>query len=119
MRDLARLGELVLAEGRWGGRALLPADYLRQATTRRNAGGAPVFAPYGYLWWVSPERPARGHTRGAVMASGYGGQWLYVDPQRDAVIAVTARRTPESAARGQAMALIRRELLPALRPAAQ
>ena len=119
VRDLARLGELVLAEGRWGGRALLPADYLRQATTRRNAGGAPGFAPYGYLWWVSPERPARGHTRGAVMASGYGGQWLYVDPQRDAVIAVTARRTPESAARGQAMALIRRELLPALRPAAQ
>ncbi len=118
VRDLARLGELVLAGGRWGGRALLPADYLRQATTPRHPGGAPVFAPYGYLWWLSAERLARGQTRGAIMANGYGGQWLYVDPARDAVIAVTARRTPESAARGQALALIRRDILPALpRPA--
>jgi CubicO group peptidase (beta-lactamase class C family) len=110
-RDMARLGELVLAAGRWQGRALLPTDYLQQATTRRHAGGAPVFAPYGYLWWVSADAAARG----AVMASGYGGQWIYVDPARQAVLALTSRRTPESAARGQALALIRRTLLPALR----
>ncbi|MFT3777146.1 MAG: serine hydrolase [Ottowia sp.] len=104
-RDMARVGELVLAGGRWQGRELVPADYLRQATTRRNAGGWPAFTPYGYLWWVSPE---------AVMASGYGGQWIYVDAQRQAVIAATSRRTPDSAARNQALALIRREILPAV-----
>lgn len=115
VRDLARLGELVLADGRWQGRALVPADYLHQATTRRHAGGAPVFTPYGYLWWISADRLARGQARAVVMASGYGGQWLYIDPQRQAAIAVTSRRTPESAARGQALALIRRSVLPALR----
>jgi len=98
-RGMARLGELVLAGGRWQGRALVPADYLRQATTRGNAGGAPVFAPYGWLWWVSRE---------AIMASGYGGQWIYIDARRELVVATTARRTPESAARGQALALIHR-----------
>ena len=48
------------------------------------------------------------------MASGYGGQWIYVEPALQAVVAVTSRRTPESAARGQALALIRRQVLPAL-----
>ena len=105
LRDMARVGELVLAGGHWQGRELVPADYLRQATTRRNAGGGPAFTPYGYLWWVSPE---------AVMASGYGGQWIYVDARRQAVIAAISRRTPDSAVRNQALALIRREILPAL-----
>ena len=102
-RGMARLGELVRAHGRWQGQGLVPADYLRQATTRRNAGGAPAFTPYGYLWWVAP---------GAVMASGYGGQWIYIDERRQRVAAVTSRRTPESAARGQALALIHRGILP-------
>lgn len=109
VRDMARVGELVLAGGQWAGRALLPPDYLRLATTRRNVGGGPVFAPYGYLWWISADKASH-----AVMASGYGGQWVYLDAARQAVVAVTSRRTPESAARGQALALIRQGVLPAL-----
>lgn len=49
------------------------------------------------------------------MANGYGGQWIHVEPALALVIAVTARRTPESAARGQALQLIRQALLPAAR----
>ena len=113
-RAMARLGQLVLAGGVWQGRALVPADYLASATQRQNAGGGPVFSPYGYLWWLSADQPHRSSGRPAALASGYGGQWIYVDPARQCVVATTSRRTPESAARGQALALIRRQVLPAL-----
>ena len=39
----------------------------------------------------------------------------HVDPALDLVVALTSRRTPESAARGQGATLIRREILPAVR----
>ncbi len=113
-RAMARLGELVLVEGRWQGRTLLPADFVRRATERQNGGGAPLFSAYGYLWWVSSIAPSRKAERRTAMANGYGGQWIYVDPPLDAVVAATSRRTPESMARGQALALIRRDILPAL-----
>ncbi len=113
-RAMARLGELALAEGRWQGRALVPADFVRRATERRNAGGAPLFAAYGYLWWVASTAPSRRAERRTAMANGYGGQWIYVYPPLDLVVAATSRRTPESMSRAQALTLIRRDVLAAL-----
>ena len=113
-RGMARIGELVLSEGQWAGRALLPAAFVRDATRRQSAGGYPVGQPYGYLWWVVDGGRGRQGARPAAMASGYGGQWIYVEPALQAVVAVTSRRTPESAARGQGLTLIRRDILPAL-----
>ena len=113
-RAMARIGELVLAGGRWQGRALVPADYLQAATRRQNAGGPPQGSAYGYLWWVSAQR-SRAGARPAVRASGYGGQWIHVDPALELVVAVASRRTPESAARGQGLMLIQRHIVPAMR----
>ena len=113
-RSMARIGELVLHEGQWQGRALLPAAFVRAATERRSAGGRPLNTGYGYLWWVSGAAPSRKSERRTTMANGYGGQWIYVVPALDLVVAATSRRTPESAARGQALTLIRRDILPAL-----
>ena len=103
---MARLGELVLGEGQWQGRTLVPRGYMRALAQRHSAGGAPLGTAYGYLWWLGA---------GSIMASGYGGQWIHVDPALDLVVALTSRRTPESAARGQGATLIRREILPAVR----
>ena len=113
-RGMARLGELALNEGRWQGHALVPADFVRAATERQNAGGAPLFSAYGYLWWVSPTAASRKAERRTAMANGYGGQWIYVYPPLDLVVAVTSRRTADSMARGQGLTLIRRDILPAL-----
>ncbi|HMN58472.1 MAG TPA: serine hydrolase [Ottowia sp.] len=103
---MARLGELLLAEGQWQGRALVPRAYMRALAQRHNAGGPPLGAAYGYLWWLGA---------GSLMASGYGGQWIHVEPALQLVVAVTSRRTPESAARGQGRTLIRRDIVPAVR----
>jgi CubicO group peptidase (beta-lactamase class C family) len=49
-RDMARFGVLMLNQGRWGGKQIVSADWVKQATgrssTRLNAG-------YGYLWWLN------------------------------------------------------------------
>ncbi len=111
-RGMARLGELVLNQGQWQGRSLVPAAFVRAATERQSPGGAPLFSAYGYLWWVSATAPSRKAERRAAMANGYGGQWIYVYPPLDLVVAVTSRRTAESMARGQGLSLIRGQILP-------
>lgn len=103
---MARLGELVLHEGQWQGRALVPRAYMQDLARRHSSGGPPLSTAYGYLWWLGA---------GSIMASGYGGQWIHVDPALDLVVALTSRRTPESAARGQGATLIRRDIVPAVR----
>jgi CubicO group peptidase (beta-lactamase class C family) len=61
---------------------------------------------YGFLWWVVP--PAG--ERRTFLASGWGGQFIWVHPPLDLVIAATSAVSAESNRRGQALALIRTEL---------
>ena len=85
-RDMAKIGLLYLQGGRWGGRRIVSEAFVAQSTSRRSAGGAPLGAAYGYLWWV-------GKTRGgldAFFAAGSGGQLIYVVPALDLVVAVAA-----------------------------
>jgi len=107
--DMARLGQLFLQKGAWDGKALLPESYVMAATQPQNAGGPPVSMPYGYLWWVlRTEAPRR-----TFMATGYGGQTIWVHPQMQLVIATSATASAESQGRGQAVQLLRTRLFAA------
>lgn len=101
--DMAKLGQLFLDEGRWQGRQVLPAEFVKAATRPQAAGGPPVGMPYGYLWWiVPPEAPRR-----TFLASGYAGQMIWVHPSADLVVAMTSTVSAESQRRGQAVQLLR------------
>lgn len=104
--DMARLGELVRLQGQWQGRDLVPRPYMQALALRQSSGGPPLAAAYGYLWWLGA---------GSIMASGYGGQWIHVDPALQLVVAIASRRTPESAARGQGLRIIGHDIAPAVR----
>ncbi|RZI92888.1 MAG: class C beta-lactamase-related serine hydrolase [Variovorax sp.] len=105
-RDMATLGQLFLQDGRWGDRQLVPADYVRAATERQNAGGPPVGLDYGFMWWVVPgQGPAT--SRRTFMASGYGGQLIWVYPRSELVVAITSEVSAASQSRGQAVQLVR------------
>src|SRR5947209_3805405 len=59
---------------------------------RAYSHGAPVFfsdrgASYGYFWWLFPIS-AGGDGTDVIAASGSGGQWLFVVPRLDLVVAV-------------------------------
>lgn len=48
--DLARLGQLMLDEGRWGDEQVLSAEWVRESTRAQD-----LYGRCGLLWWVTPE----------------------------------------------------------------
>jgi len=60
LRDYARLGRLLAHDGVWGGRQIIAAQYLINATTTRASdtylapGNADPMFGYGYLLWLLP-----------------------------------------------------------------
>ena len=136
-RDMARIGYLMLREGRWQGRQIVPEDWVEESTsplTRRTEMNPEqrrtgAFG-YGYLWWVfdNPELPDV--YDGAYTGLGAVGQHILVMPALDLVVAhKTAPGRDRSVSHGQFLEMI--ELLvqaycgasceeepPALRPAA-
>ena len=108
--DMAKFGQLLLQEGEWDGRQLLPRDYLGAATRKQadNNRGLMALSPdwssgYGYQFWMTRN--------GGYRADGLAGQYIIVLPQKDAVVAITCR-TPQMPA---VLSIVWDELLPALK----
>ena len=78
-RGLARVGQLVLGDGL----GIVPAPWIDTVTRPRVTIGGDL--RYGYQWYLGAVGPHR-----TVMATGNGGQRLYVLPDLDLVVAVTA-----------------------------
>ena len=97
-RDMARLGYLMLRQGNWNGRQLVPADWVVEST-RAFTPVAELNPPeersgpygYGYLWWVWDGPHATGAFEGAYAARGAFGQYIIVMPKLDLVIAHKTR----------------------------
>lgn len=87
LRDLGRLGQLILDEGRLDGEQVLPADAIARI---RQGGDKAAFAKAGFsnldgwsysgMWWVSHD------DHGAFAARGVHGQTIWVDPTAEMVI---------------------------------
>ena len=75
--DLARVGQLMLQRGEWGGRSLVPSDWIAACVTPRTAAFEGV--QYGYHWYVTARRDGSP----VYMAMGLGGQRLVVAPTID------------------------------------
>lgn len=104
--DMAKLGCLLLQDGRWANQQVLPPGFVAQMVRPHSPGGPPVGLPYGLYWWA-----ASGPT---YIASGYGGQVIWVHPPLNLVVAVTSTVSQESWQRGQAMRLARGRIFQAV-----
>jgi CubicO group peptidase (beta-lactamase class C family) len=97
-RDMARVGYLMLREGNWAGRQLVPRDWVRE-TTRAFTPVTEMNPPqrrdgpfgYGYLWWVWDGPHAAGAYRGAYTGLGAVGQHITILPALDLVVAHKTR----------------------------
>lgn len=93
--DLARIGYLVLRNGRWNDVQVVPEAWIA-ASTSRVTTLTPKFFPrqtdYGLMWWLIPRNGLTGAASGddyIVAASGTGGQWLFVDRKKQLVAVFT------------------------------
>ena len=90
-RDLARIGQLVLDNGAAGGRQVIPSNWLAQCFVPRFS--VDEQRRYGYQWYVGDfEFGSRRAPRLErwVGCFGNGGQRLWVMPELDLVVAITA-----------------------------
>ena len=98
--DMAKMGQLFLQEGMWNGRRILPAEWVREASSRLVWSVPHMLTPelcerfgmteensdwlqgYGYQMWRCRHNAYR--------ADGANGQYIIVLPDQDAVVAMTA-----------------------------
>jgi CubicO group peptidase (beta-lactamase class C family) len=91
-RDLARFGVLMLNEGRWNGKQIIPRDWIRESTSYYSDAALYGCDGYGYMWWVSknnnkyPHLPNVKLPVGTYSARGSGGHYLIIIPAYNMVI---------------------------------
>ncbi|MEM1149863.1 MAG: serine hydrolase [Pseudomonadota bacterium] len=83
-RDLARIGQLYLNNGRWGDEQILHPEWLNFVMA--PAPAQPVGGDFGYGagFWLLPDTP--GVPTDAFAAMGHRGQYVVIVPSRDVVI---------------------------------
>jgi len=84
--DLMKLGQLYLDGGRWGGKQVIPAEWVRRSIAP-HANARQGF-DYGYLWWLQSFK-VDGRTVQSYGMAGSGGNKVFVLPDLDAVVVIT------------------------------
>jgi CubicO group peptidase (beta-lactamase class C family) len=108
-RDLAKIGQLVLNQGSWEGRKIVPRSWLEASFEDRVPAEDEL--EYGYQWWLG-----RGRVDGRRWIAGFGngGQRLIV-PDLDLVVAILAGNYNQPDAWKLSATIMGEILLPALR----
>ncbi len=88
-RDYAKFGELFLNNGRAGDKQVIPADWVAASTVHSAPTLSNRDVGYGYQWWI--PMPQEGDpNEGDYTAAGIYGQYVYVNPAKNLVIAKNA-----------------------------
>jgi len=94
VRDLARIGTMMLHGGKVGERAVVPGEWVTRCTTPLIS--ADEVRRYGYQWFImdiafgKPKGWAPGRLERMWWAQGEGGQRLFIIPALELVVAITA-----------------------------
>lgn len=110
-RDMLKLGVLFQQRGRWQGRQIVSREWVERSTARWSTVGD---QDYGYFWWhqwADVALPGGNRRVSMVVATGNGGQKIYLVPSLDLVVVMTGGNYN---AQSPAMAIMAKELLPAL-----
>jgi CubicO group peptidase (beta-lactamase class C family) len=81
--DMARFGYLLLREGRWAGKEVVPAQYVHHCG---RASPYNPHSPYSLQFDVNTDGHMPGYPRDAFWKSGSGAHMLYVVPSLDLVV---------------------------------
>lgn len=110
--DLAKIGQLILQNGRFNGREIVPDAWLRESFTPRSTI-PPYGLRYGYFWWLAPE--SSGDPPVWTAGMGNGGQRLRVELNNDLVVVLYAGNYNQADSWKLAVKVIMELLPPALK----
>ena len=90
-RDMARFGLLMLRNGKWKDKQIIPEKWVKESTAYYSDAALFNRDGFGYMWWVAKDNNNFPHLKnvdlkeGTYSARGYGGHCLYVIPEYDMV----------------------------------
>jgi CubicO group peptidase (beta-lactamase class C family) len=90
-RDAAKIGQLVLNGGAWGGKAIVSPEWIAQSVRPRfqAIGYFSGLFFYGQQWWLGRSIALEQEVKW-IAAMGSGGQRLFIVPDRDLVVMTTS-----------------------------
>ncbi|SDD51697.1 CubicO group peptidase, beta-lactamase class C family [Paenibacillus sp. CF095] len=100
-RDMAKIGQLYLNGGTWNGEQLLSSKWIEDSTKENSQCGE---LSYGYLWWILDNKQ-----KGCYAALGDGGNAIFVNNEKEIVIAIASRFMPRAKNR---IELIEKHIVP-------
>lgn len=86
-RDMIKWGLLVQSGGQWDGEQLIPADFVKIATSKIHTN--PQDTSYGFFWWRNSV-DVDGKTYDMKSGRGAGGQFIMMIDELDLIIAITS-----------------------------
>lgn len=89
--SMAKVGQMMLQVGKWGGRQIVSRQWIAQMMAAQSNNGT---SDYGYQMWVNPDGIS-------YRADGALGQYIFVHPKQDLVGVITSctQKSPVSAAK--------------------
>ena len=88
-RDLMKFGLLYFNNGRWNGKQIVPASWVKESTTPQTDTHDSYHDQYGFLWWLWKDY-ALGEPISIAACQGNGGQCIFIDKENNLVVVVTA-----------------------------
>jgi CubicO group peptidase (beta-lactamase class C family) len=86
-RDLLKMGQLYLNDGKWNGEQIIPADFVKKSVEPHAEVGMFDYE-YGYLWWLSTF--GKEQREKAYFMTGTGGNKVVVFPDLELVVVLTS-----------------------------
>ena len=94
-RDFARLGQLILNEGRWNGKQVVSQQYIREATTADSSlidkELSKINRHYGYQFWILEKNGMK-----IPYMRGIMGQYIFAIPEKNAVVVRLGHKRADS-----------------------
>jgi len=86
-RDMAKIGYMMLKDGKWKDHQIVSKEWVEESTKRHIAARA---IEYGYQWWIG-KTTINNQTIRVLFASGHGGQKIFIIPKLDLVVVFTSK----------------------------
>ena len=84
-RDMAKIGQLILNNGKWNEKQIVSEKWIEESTTPKTKI---TNIDYGYLWWIIPFK-VKEQMIVSKVATGNGGQYIMIFPELGIVAVFT------------------------------